>query len=242
MMSFHQGERTDECRAMMEKTATTALNCCYCDVLLVDLSFQFNSSSPERENEKIRSYLSADQIVHRCCITCQFGLKGHTFAEKRSFHTIACVPIATGKWHPPILHAFGIEGTCTALQELDDDPMAPGLPPGINPPATAKATIWRNKLMGKVKERMKHHGEEPDFDGRYLTALLKNQRNRCAKYGVKGLQAGNSLWSLSLDRIDCSRWYYKDNIIFVLKVANLGKNSKDDLEFCEHLYELHRST
>ncbi len=32
---------------------------------------------------------------------------------------------------------------------------------------------------------------------------------------------------------------YRDNIIFVLKVANLGNNSKNDHEFCQHLYNLH---
>ena len=88
---------------------------------------------------------------------------------------------------------------------------------------------------------MKTHGEVPDFDCTFLTTLLKAQRNRCAKYGVKGVQAGHSLWSLSLDRINSERWYYKDNIIFVLKVANLGKNSKDDFKFCEYLNKIHGS-
>jgi hypothetical protein len=238
-MGKDQGERTSECRALMEEVAPDQPNCCYCAVPLVDLSFRFNSSSPEREEEEIRSYLSADQTVKRCCVTCNFGLKGHTPEEKRSFHDIASLPIANGIWYPSILHNMGRDDTLKALQELDVHPNATGLPPGINPPSTAQAGKWRGKVMQKARDRMKPHGEEPDFDCTYLTALLKAQCNRCAKYGVKGVQARNSLWSLSLDRIDSSRWYYKDNIIFVLKVANLGKNSKDDLEFCEYLIDLH---
>ena len=238
-MGKHQGEHTGECRALMEEVAPDQPNCFYCAVPLVDLSFRFNSSSPERVKEAVRSYLSADQTVKRCCVTCQFGLKGHTPDEKSSFHNIASAPIATGIWYPPILHNLGIDDTLIALQELDDDPNAPGLPPGTNPPSPAQAGKWRGKLIAKVRDRMKPHGEEPDFDCTYLTALLNAQRNRCAKYGVKGLQAGKNLWSLSLDRINSKRWYYKDNIIFVLKVANLGKNCKDDLKYCEYLNDLH---
>jgi hypothetical protein len=145
----------------------------------------------------------------------QWGLQGQPHAEKLSFHRLARVLIANGQWDPMILHTGGIAQTCDALRLLDADPTAPGLPPGITPPSNAQATKWRGKVMGRIRERMEHTGEEPDFDATFLTALLTRQRNRCAKYGVKGVQAGNSLWSLSLDRIDSSRWYYKDNIIFV---------------------------
>jgi hypothetical protein len=69
----------------MEDLAADQPKCCYCDVTLVDLSFRFDSSSPERINEIVRSYLSAQQTVKRCCFMDQFGLKGHTPEEKLSF-------------------------------------------------------------------------------------------------------------------------------------------------------------
>jgi hypothetical protein len=169
----------------------------------------------------------------------QWGLKGQTPAEKLSFHPLARVLIANGKWDPMILHTGGIDQTCDALRLLDADLTAPDLPPGITPPSNAQARKWRAKVMERIRVRMKHSGEEPDFDATYLTTLLTRQHNRCAKYGVKGVQAGNSLWSLSLDRIDSSRWYYKDNIIFVLRVANYGKNSRNDEDFCRYLINLH---
>jgi hypothetical protein len=238
-MGFHQGESTAQCRSLMEVLVSDQPKCCYCDVTLVNLSSQFASSSPERLYESVRSYLSSQQTVKRCCLMDQFGLKGHTPEEKYSFHPIARVPIATGKWNPQILHTEGIDETCNALQRLDEDPMAPGLPPGVTPPSNTQASGWRGKLMSKIRIRMRPHDEVPDFDCTYLTTLLARQRNRCVKYGAKGVQASNSLWSLSLDRIDSDRWYYKDNIIFVLKAANLGKNSRNDNEFCQHLYNLH---
>jgi hypothetical protein len=61
--------------------------------------------------------------------------------------------------------------------------------------------IWQfylyhcRKLMSKVRERMSPHVKEPDFDCTYMTTLLAlqlSQRNRCAKYGVKGVQAGHN--------------------------------------------------
>ena len=238
-MGSNLGERTDQCRSLMGVLAPDQPKCCYCDVTLVDLSFRFDSSSPERLDESVRSYLSSQQTVKRCCMMDQFGLKGHTPEEKYSFHPIARVPIATGKWNPQILHTGGIDETCNALQRLDEDPTAPGLPPDVIPPSKTEATKWRGKLMEKIRSRMRPHDEVPDFDTTYLTTLLARQRNRCAKYGAKGVQAGHSLWSLSLDRIDSRRLYYKDNIIFVLKAANLGKNCRNDNEFCQHLYNLH---
>ena len=209
-------------------------------VLLVDISGRLDSSSYERSFDEFRSYISLDQTVHRryykyrpppststsnvltyslrslSCLACNRGFSYvHSLDLKKSWHKQVSRLFRQEHWDPELLHEEGIGSTCKALQTLDDlgsDTL--GLPLDVISPTDTEAAQWRHKLMSSILSRSKERNDAPpDFDESHLRQMLEDQHNRCAKYGVLGIQADGSPWSLSLDRIDSNRGYFKDNVI-----------------------------
>lgn len=87
------------------------------------------------------------------------------------------------------------------------------------------------KLFNRTKSRSKDIGVDFDLDVPYLYELLKSQNNKCRASGIglefstkSGLK-GRSPWSPSLDRIDSSKGYTKDNVQFVCLMYNLCKST-----------------
>jgi len=96
--------------------------------------------------------------------------------------------------------------------------------------------------------RCKRRGREHDLDTDYLMELLGKQEGRCAISGrlMLASQAGNRRQThkdtVSVDRIDSSRGYTKDNVQLVTVLCNTAKSSfsmQDFLEMCRDVVAKH---
>lgn len=87
------------------------------------------------------------------------------------------------------------------------------------------------QLFNRTKTRSKNINVSFDLDIPYLYELLKSQDGKCRASGIDlefsvedGLR-GRSPWSPSLDRIDSSNGYTKNNVQFVCLMYNLCKST-----------------
>lgn len=84
-----------------------------------------------------------------------------------------------------------------------------------------------------------------DIDANYLETLWNTQNNLCAisKIPIHIKQFGykNTPFTASLDRIDSSKGYIKNNVQFVAYSINLAKNSFKDYEVIELLETIKRT-
>lgn len=84
-------------------------------------------------------------------------------------------------------------------------------------------------LRKKVHNGIKRRGGDKSIDAEYLMELYKKQKGICALSGVKmqvnrHYSDSNSPFSVSVDRIDNSKGYYKNNIQLVCFSVNLARN------------------
>lgn len=107
---------------------------------------------------------------------------------------------------------------------------------------------WVERLMAYVrtayasKRRIKVQTWEPtDLDVEFLWLLLKQQEGRCHWTGIElSLTMGNIL-SVSLDRLDCSRGYRRDNVVLCCKAANLARSDSSPEEMRTFIEMIRRS-
>lgn len=69
-----------------------------------------------------------------------------------------------------------------------------------------------------------------DFDYDHIDILIKKHKNRCALTNVELSWKPNELNTASIDRIDSTKGYSKDNIQLVMWYANSLKGSMHDSE------------
>ena len=90
-------------------------------------------------------------------------------------------------------------------------------------------------LLGNSKARSKKLGYDFDLTKDFLFELWNKQEGRCALTNdVLSIEEGQSRWTgslVSLDRIDSTRGYTKDNVQFVTSSANYAKGSLTMDEF-----------
>lgn len=85
-------------------------------------------------------------------------------------------------------------------------------------------------LLNSAKTRAKSKKQEFDLDLEYLLTLFNSNGGRCNVTNIKfviSTKKGNkqrSPWSVSLDRIDSSRGYIKNNVQLVCLMYNLCKS------------------
>lgn len=113
---------------------------------------------------------------------------------------------------------------------------------------------YLSQLLTAIKNRAKKKELDFDIDQPFLLRLLINQDYKCAMSGLsleRPLTRTASLidkYTISVDRIDSTKGYTKDNVRLVCYIANTAKNrfSDDELyEFCRgfiNVYEEHRSS
>jgi hypothetical protein len=90
-------------------------------------------------------------------------------------------------------------------------------------------------LYCSIKNRAKHRGIEFNLSKDFMWELLKKQNFKCALSGVdiqlstkltsKGTNPDYKSITASLDRIDSSKYYTKDNVQWIHKDVNKMKNS-----------------
>tara|TARA_R110002073_G_scaffold107271_3_gene241845 strand:+ start:5518 stop:6036 length:519 start_codon:yes stop_codon:yes gene_type:complete len=92
--------------------------------------------------------------------------------------------------------------------------------------------------MRKVNQRKRDSGKEVEVDKEYLKEIFEQQKGICIYSGVE-LQhpetSGKSdpLTTASLDRVDSSKGYIKNNVQFISIVCNHAKNDMGDKQMKE---------
>lgn len=90
---------------------------------------------------------------------------------------------------------------------------------------------YEKKMFERAKERANRFGREFDIE---LSDIVIPER--CPIFNVPFIQESNHDYSPSLDRIDSSRGYTKDNIMVVSRRANVLKNNMT-LQECEMILD-----
>lgn len=100
-------------------------------------------------------------------------------------------------------------------------------------------------ILYGIKSRSKKEGYETNIDFKYLKELFNNQNGKCKRTGVNfdlTIYCDNKLKrspnSMSIDRIDNTKGYVKENIQLVCLMYNLCKNhwsEEEVLAFCKRV-------
>lgn len=103
-------------------------------------------------------------------------------------------------------------------------------------------SFWSEIQKGAIKRNLKF-----DLSMRYLHSLFKKQSGKCALTGVKIYLTDRIKerikFTASLDRIDSSKGYVKENIQWVHKTINLMKQNlleKDFIRYCKSVAEYNK--
>jgi len=91
----------------------------------------------------------------------------------------------------------------------------------------------RRRINGKDRETLHPF----DIDKTFLVGLWDKQDGYCALSGLKMEHKYGLLKSASVDRIDSSKGYTKDNVQLVCKFINLGKQESTNEEVIQFLSE-----
>ena len=90
-------------------------------------------------------------------------------------------------------------------------------------------THWEYRLWSNAKVSQKRKNLDFDITKEYLRLLWDRQNGRCFWTQVPLLKGGapKHPQKVSLDRIDPSKGYLKENIVLTCQFANLGKSDVD---------------
>jgi hypothetical protein len=88
-------------------------------------------------------------------------------------------------------------------------------------------------LLNLIRQKRYHnkkHKQTCDFDSEYLKLLIQNQNAKCTycDHDLEITSGDKSFAQISIDRIDSSKLYFKDNIHITCLFCNLAKNDMDD--------------
>lgn len=100
-------------------------------------------------------------------------------------------------------------------------------------------SIWSNILRSALGIKNGRKRLEIDIDRKYIEKLFLKQKSKCALSGLEIRLGINA----SLDRIDSSKGYTKNNVQWLHKDINILKGSLDEqyfLEICRNVYEHNR--
>ena len=106
-----------------------------------------------------------------------------------------------------------------------------------------KDTHWSYRLIENAKGTARRRNIDLDIDRFFLEKLWDNQRGLCFWTQVPLLKNGpvRHPQKASVDRIDSSKGYLRENIVLACQFANLGKSAVNIRTFFEFLETL-RST
>ncbi len=105
------------------------------------------------------------------------------------------------------------------------------------------------QLMNRMKYSAKKRGLRWDLDLKYLIRLFEEQQGKCALSSIELILAGSisrhrkGETTASIDRIDSSKGYTKDNVQWLHKRVNIMKNNLSDSDFiqmCCRITDKHR--
>jgi hypothetical protein len=109
---------------------------------------------------------------------------------------------------------------------------------------------WTYRILAAVNARHRNPATKKKtaaWDAHEITEallydLLSRQVGRCYYTGIEMvLETPRLPWSVSLDRLDCSKGYTKDNVVLACRAANLGRSDSTPdqmLAFIEMIKEV----
>lgn len=104
-----------------------------------------------------------------------------------------------------------------------------------------KSKNWWKKLIHTAKATSKKYNLEFDLTEEFILDLFNSQAGKCfyLKVNLEPSKDGKrKLNAPSIDRIDCSKGYTKDNVVICSQFANLGRCDipfEEFLRFCDQL-------
>lgn len=139
---------------------------------------------------------------------------------------------------------------CSQSKPKAEFPMSRGSYDGVGQrckECTRAATKqWYTTVEGQIvcrlngaKERARENGREFSLDKDFLLALWNDQNGRCAITGLPilpasaGTPSDRSPFALSIDRIDSSRGYTRNNVRLTTVIGNQAKGAWTDQDVLE---------
>ena len=92
-----------------------------------------------------------------------------------------------------------------------------------------KINKWELHFVNSAKSRSKKHNLPFDLDSDFILKLIEDQNWKCYWFGFKlePYSGDNNPLQPSLDRIDNRRGYTRDNVVICSLLANYGRNNND---------------
>ena len=94
----------------------------------------------------------------------------------------------------------------------------------------ANKPIQPKRYLQQLKTQAFSRNLDVNIDLDFILKLLEKQKYKCA---LSGIEIRFEIGNLSLDRIDSSKGYSKDNVQFVYRQINFMKNKMKDSDFIE---------
>lgn len=158
--------------------------------------------------------------------------------------------IKQGKSSRKICNELGIKSKTVILRLLKLYDIKPHEDrTGIPQPYTKKYGEIHESILWHIKYNAKNRNLVYEIDGWFLWELFLKQYRKCAISGLdlyfpKTYNMNNQRYNASLDRIDSSKGYIKDNVQWVHKKINQIKMDMDQSEFielCKLVYNYNRN-
>jgi hypothetical protein len=132
------------------------------------------------------------------------------------------------EFHNSKCHLDGKKYTCKSCRSLEALKYK-------NKAKKSTARSWHKRLFIDCKKRAKLHNYSLDFDESYILELFEKQNKKCHWYGIEMKPSTKAKYPFqpSIDRIDNSKGYSKDNILLCCFSANMGRNANDYITFKE---------
>jgi hypothetical protein len=92
---------------------------------------------------------------------------------------------------------------------------------------------WLKYIVTDTKARAKRKNLQFDLDREFIESLFIKQDGRCYWLGIelKSTQSKLTPNQPSIDRLDNSKGYTKDNVVLACAFANLGRSTVSQEEF-----------
>ena len=94
--------------------------------------------------------------------------------------------------------------------------------------------LFLQAALRKVRYRSKKYKHDNELDINFLLDIYNKQKGKCAITGLKMTYSVGNGWTyknVSIDRIDPTKGYTKENVQLVCWIINIMKHDLTDLEF-----------
>lgn len=89
-----------------------------------------------------------------------------------------------------------------------------------------RVSCWHARMVNQTRQSAKRLGREFDLDAEFILELFEKQGRRCYWFGIEMIPSVLTRDPLrpSIDRLDPTRGYTRDNVVLTCLFANLGRS------------------